>query len=168
MVTFITIAIYQNWSQFPKLVKILTIDQNFHNYLQLFTIVQSQLLFVTIGNNCHNFLGLPQLVIIFMTCQNCDYWREFSQLITIGQNCHNWSKLSQSSKSQLARLVTIGTIVRNWSQLSHLVTFVKCGHTCHIMSHMSQVVKFFTRNQCFNCWQKSEFVVPWWRDQANI
>ena len=109
----VTIAIYQNWSQLSKLVKILTID---HNYLQLLTIIQSQLLFFTIGNNYHKFIELPQLVIFFMNCQNCDYLTEFLQLVktvTIGQNYLNWSKI-----------VTICQNCYNWSKLSQLVTIV--------------------------------------------
>ena len=62
----VTIVFYQHYSQLQKIVKICSIDHNCHNYLILFTIIQSQLLFVTICNNFHNFLELPQLVIIFI------------------------------------------------------------------------------------------------------
>ena len=69
----------------------------------------------TIGNNYHNFSELPQLVIFFMNCQNCDYLTKFLQLVktvTIGQNYPNWSKLSQ-----LVKIVTIGVNCHNLSKL---------------------------------------------------
>ena len=126
----VTIAVYQNWSQLPKLVKILTMDQNCHNYLQLFTILQSQLLFVTIGKF--------RIAIIGHYSNELSKLWLLNRILTIGQNCHNWSK-----SSQLLKIVTIGQYYHNchnhnchnhnchnhnclnhnwynWSQLSHL------------------------------------------------
>ena len=55
-------------------------------------------------------------------------------------------------------LVTCGHTFHMWSQLSQVVTLVTCGLMCHIWSHFSHVVTLVTRNQCFQCWPKSEFV----------
>ena len=63
-----------------------------NKFLKLFTIVQSQLLLFKIGNNCDNFLELPQLVSIFIISQNCLQSTQFSHLaqlvkiVTFGQN----------------------------------------------------------------------------------
>ena len=51
---------------------------------------------VTIGQNCHNWSKLQQLVKIATIGQNLYNWSKLSQLVkivTIGQNSHNWSKL---------------------------------------------------------------------------
>ena len=60
-----------------------------------------------------------------------------------------------------------------------VVTLNTCGHTCHMKSYLSPVVTLVTfghmchttlikvRNQCFQCWPKSEFV-GWTRDKANV
>ena len=109
------------------MVKIPTIHHKCHNYLQFFPIVQSQLLFVTIGNNCHNFLELPQLVIICMIWA-LNYWTVFSQLVKIVtivhdfQNCHthhNWNVaiVIYQNWSKFQLFITNVTIICNSSQL---------------------------------------------------
>ena len=55
------------------LVKILTTDHNFHNYLQLITI-ESQLLFVTIGNNINSTISHHFDTVIIEFCDYLILW----------------------------------------------------------------------------------------------
>ena len=76
IVTLVTNVFYQNWSQLPKLVKILTIDKRLSH---LFAIVY----------NC---------TVTITLCHNCYQLSQYFRIATIGHHFHYLSKLRQLNR----------------------------------------------------------------------
>ena len=59
----------------------------------------------------------------------------------------------------MVTLVTGGQTCHMWSHLSNVVTIVTCGHICYMWSHLSNVVTIVTCGHTSHMWSQLSHVV---------